>query len=284
MNQNPTKPAAPTPETNGPLPTITDIVDEEVDGYEMRGDDGDYMPTEHERMLLSDFAYGLIENKDLIAWLVRHHASPTAAPNLAQPKSECECPQHGRWLYADDVDRMVKELDVAVNGGKAAKQARLCDIVGELKEYIEAAKADVVVPAAQEQKPVASGVVAICPDCETPLKTCGCERKILDDYKAGKIHVLDAIGKLSSRIERSFASPAPADGFVKMDNPDYAQYLRKDWVMVPKVPTLEMQHAYMRKVDENRHRMDDHRDSYGWHDAHRDGYIAMLAAAPKVTG
>lgn len=71
------------------------------------------------------------------------------------PAARCECPQHGTWLAADDIYRMVRELDVAMNGDKAAKQASLCDIVGQLKEYIEAAKADVVVSAAQGQKAVA---------------------------------------------------------------------------------------------------------------------------------
>lgn len=81
--------AAPSPSLGEPLRKITDIVDEEVDGYEMRADNGDYTPTDHERALLSDFAYGLIENKDLIAWLVRHHASPTAAPLEARCQMSC---------------------------------------------------------------------------------------------------------------------------------------------------------------------------------------------------
>lgn len=89
--------AAPSPSLGESLRKITDIVDDEVDGYEMRGDDVDYMPTEHERILLSDFAYGLIENKDLIARLVRPHASPTAA--LGQKAEPTPYENALRWCY-----------------------------------------------------------------------------------------------------------------------------------------------------------------------------------------
>lgn len=47
---------------------------------------------------------------------------------------ECTCPQHGRWKSADDIDRLVREIDVAINGqGGAAKQASLCDIAAQIK-------------------------------------------------------------------------------------------------------------------------------------------------------
>ena len=36
-------------------------VHEEVNEYELRADNGDYSPNEHERMLMEDFAHGLVE-------------------------------------------------------------------------------------------------------------------------------------------------------------------------------------------------------------------------------
>ena len=51
-----------------------------------------------------------------------------------------EAPIKGDWISADDINRMVKELDVAMNGDKAAEQARLCDIQSELLEIIERTK------------------------------------------------------------------------------------------------------------------------------------------------
>lgn len=47
---------------------------------------------------------------------------------------ECTCPQHGRWKSAEDIDRLVREIDVAINGqGGAAPQASLCDIAAQIK-------------------------------------------------------------------------------------------------------------------------------------------------------
>jgi len=38
----------------------------------------------------------------------------------------------GAWLRADDVNRLVREIDVALNGADAAPQASLCDIAGQV--------------------------------------------------------------------------------------------------------------------------------------------------------
>lgn len=47
-------------------------IHEEVEEYEMRGDDGDYTPNENERFLMEDFTIGIMENftKDLATALV----------------------------------------------------------------------------------------------------------------------------------------------------------------------------------------------------------------------
>lgn len=41
-------------------------------------------------------------------------------------------PTSGNWIAADDVNRLVREIDVALNGAEAAPQAALCDIAGQL--------------------------------------------------------------------------------------------------------------------------------------------------------
>lgn len=47
---------------------------------------------------------------------------------------QAPAPAHGRWISADDIDRLVRELDVALNGeAKAARQASLCDLVAQVK-------------------------------------------------------------------------------------------------------------------------------------------------------
>jgi len=43
----------------------------------------------------------------------------------------------GRWYAAEDIDRMVKELDVCMYGDDAAQQAMLCDIVDDLKTRLK---------------------------------------------------------------------------------------------------------------------------------------------------
>lgn len=57
-----------------------------------------------------------------------------------RPATDCMCPAHGRWLHADSIYQMVRELDVAMNGDGAARQASLCDILGQLIECITASK------------------------------------------------------------------------------------------------------------------------------------------------
>lgn len=72
-------------------------------------------------------------------------AAPTPPEQEDEPVSEAEALKGGRWINADDVDRLVRELDVLINGAAgAAKQAKLCDIVGQVAEMKR-----------QEDKPVA---------------------------------------------------------------------------------------------------------------------------------
>jgi hypothetical protein len=66
-------------------------------------------------------------------------------------KGECTCPEHGNWIAAGDVNRLVRELDVLLNGEDgAAKQASLCDIVSQVasQHFVLVRRADV--PSADE--------------------------------------------------------------------------------------------------------------------------------------
>lgn len=61
-------------------------------------------------------------------------AARTLRAALAPQADECRCPEHGSWVSKDDQDRLVRELDVLLNGEDgAAKQASLCDIVSQVR-------------------------------------------------------------------------------------------------------------------------------------------------------
>lgn len=51
-------------------------------------------------------------------------------------KTECSCPTCGKWYAAEDIDRMVREIDAAMNGDKAAAQAKFCDIFGQVIQRV----------------------------------------------------------------------------------------------------------------------------------------------------
>ena len=65
---------------------------------------------------------------------VLHSLLPTLRAVLAPAADVCHCPEHGSWVSKDDQDRLVRELDVLLNGEDgAAKQASLCDIVSQVR-------------------------------------------------------------------------------------------------------------------------------------------------------
>uniref|UniRef100_A0A6M3MHP8 Uncharacterized protein n=1 Tax=viral metagenome TaxID=1070528 RepID=A0A6M3MHP8_9ZZZZ len=50
------------------------------------------------------------------------------------PQAAQQAPTNGNWVAADDVQRLVRELDVALNGKEgAAVQASLCDVVAQVR-------------------------------------------------------------------------------------------------------------------------------------------------------
>lgn len=57
-----------------------------------------------------------------------------------------------------------------------------------------------------------------------------------------------------------------------------------EWVLVPREPTLEMQHAYFGVIDKNRHRVE-HDLRFGRYDSHREAYAAAPSALqPEASG
>ena len=82
----------------------------------------------------------------------------------------------GNWINADDVDRLVRELDVALHGeNDAAPQAGLCDVVGLVKEAarklgrpVLAAPAAVAAPTSHFDDPCVQSVYNILCSGEVP--------------------------------------------------------------------------------------------------------------------
>lgn len=68
------------------------------------------------------------------------HVAYLHAWNRQRGPDECACPQHGRWISADDILRSVKELDVAMNGVDAATGPKLIDVLPQVLEHIRIAR------------------------------------------------------------------------------------------------------------------------------------------------
>lgn len=70
---------------------------------------------------------------DKIANAARAWLSENTSAGEAVVCERCPCVDGGRWVNADDVDRLVREMDIAINGAVgAAKQASLCDIAAQV--------------------------------------------------------------------------------------------------------------------------------------------------------
>jgi hypothetical protein len=90
---------------------------------------------------------GMVYVKPVREW---HKLAALSHPAPDVPGS-CACPEHGNWIAVDDVNRLVRELDVLLNGEDgAAKQASLCDIVSQVasQHYVLVRRTDV--PSSEE--------------------------------------------------------------------------------------------------------------------------------------
>lgn len=72
----------------------------------------------------------------------------------AQPSAD---PQTGRWYAAEDIDRMVREIDVAMNGEGAAQQAKLCDVFPQIIKLAAAQPSAGAQPDAYVERMAAEG-------------------------------------------------------------------------------------------------------------------------------
>lgn len=66
-----------------------------------------------------------------------------AADALAQQAGQAPAPEQGSWVSADDVQRLARDLDVAINGEAGAAPApQLCDVVAQAVGVMAARRAD----------------------------------------------------------------------------------------------------------------------------------------------
>lgn len=78
----------------------------------------------------------MVLNKAAAALAAGIAASPTPPAEQPAPKA---APSEGNWISAVDVQRLVRELDAALNGEEgAAPQASLCDIVSQVAQAAKA--------------------------------------------------------------------------------------------------------------------------------------------------
>ena len=54
----------------------------------------------------------------------------------AQQTARGSAPDTDRWYDAESIDKMVRQLDVAMNGDGAAKQAKLSDLMPQLLDRL----------------------------------------------------------------------------------------------------------------------------------------------------
>jgi hypothetical protein len=82
-------------------------------------------------------------------------------PPAAQP-----APESGSWYAAKEIDEMVRDLDVALNGDGAAPQAKLCDLMPQLIQRLTARPA---VPDALNPKDENPAYAAGWNDCRAAM-------------------------------------------------------------------------------------------------------------------
>lgn len=68
---------------------------------------------------------------EILKALIASTQPPTSLPDNKEV-GEKEALKGGRWINADDVDKLVRQIDIALNGDNAARQAKLCDIASQI--------------------------------------------------------------------------------------------------------------------------------------------------------
>lgn len=102
-----------------------------------------YLPTDHmqsdfnRRVLTGEFDASFVMRERFAGAraVLAHLAAQSVGVEEEAVQEECHCPEHGTRYRADGIDKMVRDIDVAINGeAGAAKQAMLCDVVGQIIE------------------------------------------------------------------------------------------------------------------------------------------------------
>ena len=122
--------------------------------------------------------------------------------------NECSCPVHGNWINADDSRRLVRELDVLLNGaGGSAKQASLCDIVSQVAKHVRQTGAPLLA-SAQPQEAVASEMPWPWSIDESDPEKAACIRDANGDIVAEMMYRKDA--ELCLRAISALVGPCPS--------------------------------------------------------------------------
>lgn len=128
-------------------PKLESFVDDYIDGYEFRGDDGDYTPNDKERFLIEDCTGGLLHELNQEGWLPQSplapQQSPAASPGNesgetgksdlnaenARLRAELETlKRHQAHVVATSIREAIEETRVAFNEGGDKWLCRVADL------------------------------------------------------------------------------------------------------------------------------------------------------------
>lgn len=97
-------------------------IDDYLDGYELRADEGAHTPTDFERFLLDDCIAGLLAEDDILA-LLAGAAAPAAGDALDAARYRWLCDKFGITKLPCAIERIIQGSYVA--DGKAAIDAAI---------------------------------------------------------------------------------------------------------------------------------------------------------------
>ncbi len=96
-----------------------DFITDYLDGYELRGDEGDYTPTENERLLIEDALRGFIDENEFKIGI----PSPLYCTPMGEYKCQIPMPIKGR---RQDVDYCIADIVAALNAANITTEASCC--------------------------------------------------------------------------------------------------------------------------------------------------------------
>jgi hypothetical protein len=107
-------------------------IDDYLDGYELRADEGAHTPTDFERFLLDDCIAGLLADDDFLA-LITGSAAPAAGDALDAARYRWLCDKFGITKLPCAIERIIegsyvpdgkKAIDAAIDAAIAAQQGK----------------------------------------------------------------------------------------------------------------------------------------------------------------